>query len=387
MNRSPETQGILRGIGAILRREVPPADLLSGADPAGLLREAERHQVEGLFWEALDRGGLEERLPRQVRDALLLRYHRNGLRNAWIREFLETVVEDLHHRGVEVMLLKGAVLAFGVYDRPEHRGLGDVDFLVREEDFRGLRAALEAFGYRTALPALETTDLPRFAHCVRQVRFAARQGPPVEVHFRLLNLGLPPPVEPAWDTAVPFRLGTAEVRVPSPERFLLHLCLHAQQHAFALLRLFADLTVWSRQGTVETGRFVALARLHRLTTASWLAVRLSEELLGPPSGGDALRIALRPSFWKRALAERVWRISEARRLAVRLGAVEAELPRAFLLGEAPWTEKLAFLWQVAFPPRQWLPAGASRRKHLFTLLRAAGRELRQTGARTAEEAS
>ncbi len=123
------------GLGGefIDHNKVPPLDW-------GLLREAaERHQVQPLVYEAIKEGCYEDRLPADVRNALLLEYHRTGMRNESIGQRIGHILREAAGKGIEVMLLKGAVLAYGTYARPEHRGFGDVDLLVRERDFRGLR--------------------------------------------------------------------------------------------------------------------------------------------------------------------------------------------------------------------------------------------------------
>ena len=177
-------------------------------------------------------------------------------------------------------------------------------------------------------------------------------------HFRLLNTGVATAREPAWDDAEPFEFAGVTVSRPSPERFLLHLCLHAQQHAFALLRLFVDIAVWHRAHPIAADHFAALARRHHLATPAYYALTYTDDLLGLP-GSEGLRMLLRPPVWKRRLFERVWHDRQVRCLQATLGPQEAELPRAFLLGEAPLREKTVFLWNVLLPPSRWL--GSSNR--------------------------
>ena len=152
---------------------------------------------------------------------------------------------------------------------------------------------------------------------------------------------------------------------PSSERFLLHLCLHAQQHSFALLRLLVDIAVWHRADAIDTERFVALARRHHLAAAAYYALTYTADLLGLPDS-ELIRARLRPPAWKRRLFERLWHDQEVRSLKTLLGSMEAELPRAFLLGEAPLRDKAVFLWNVLLPPSRWLDSsiGSATRRRL-----------------------
>ena len=382
MQLTTESSLLLRCVRAGLADEPIDWNETPHPDWAILCNAAQQHRVQPLVYEAFKLGGYEDRLPADVRNALLLEYHRTGMRNGYIEQRIGDMLHEVARKGMEVMLLKGAVLAYRTYARPEHRGLGDVDLLVREQDFRGLREVLEDFGYRTSLPELRNRDLPRYAHCVRQIRFQSKTVPPVEVHFRLLNTGLASETEPAWQDATPFAFGGVQVWHPSTERFLLHLCLHAQQHAFALLRLFADIAVWHRAHSIDAERFVALARRHHLATAAYYALTYTADLLGLP-GSERLRMLLRPPVWKRRVFEHLWQDARVRALDADLGAMETELPRAFLLGDAPLHEKAAFLWQVLLPPRAWIASRNGhgrglRRRHLARIVKGAWRGLGHT---------
>jgi len=368
---TPERHALLAAARAVLAGRAFADDALTGCDPALLAAEAHRHQVAPLLWAALAGTPAEAALPPAVRDDLLLAHHRNGLRNPHLARRLAELAGRLAARGVEAMPLKGLVLAFHAYPAPELRGMGDLDLLVREADFPALAEELERLGYAARLPPLASAELPAYAQTVGQVRFTG-PAPPVEVHFRLLNTGPPPPREPAWDDAVRLKLGGTAMPVPSPERCLLHLCLHAQQHGFALLRLFADLAVARRAFAVDGDRFADLAHRHHLGTTAWFALAWSAELLDPSAPPPPA--ALAPGPLARRLFPCLWRRRRVLALDLPLADPEAELPRAYLLGGAPLAAKARFLVGVALPPRRYL-ARTTRRRHLARLLRGVGRAL------------
>lgn len=387
MQLTAEDSFVLQCVRAVVGRKRIDRDNIRPVDWGRLAELARRHQVEPFVYEAIQAADCENRLPGEVRTQLLLEYHKTGMRNAYVRKRLGEALDEASRKGIRVMLLKGAVLAYGYYPRPELRALGDIDLLIREEDFRGLRGVLELFGYQSSVPQLRESELPRYAHCFQQIRFQSRHVPPLEVHFRLLNLGMAGRSEPAWEDARPLEFGDARIWSPSPERFLLHLCLHAQQHAFALLRLFVDIAVWQRAHPVDAERFVALARRHHLATPAYYALTYTADLLGLPDS-DLLRSRLQPPTWKRRLFERLWHDGQVRSLTALLGSMEAELPRAFLLGEAPIRGKAVFLWNVLLPPSSWLDSSngsATRRRlrHVSRILSGARRGLLGTNtART-----
>lgn len=356
MQLTPEKRFLSRCVRAVLYEEPVAHDEFPRLSWADVSADAKRHQVAPLVYEVIQGPDLEHRIPQEVRSELLLEYHRTGMRNEFIHQRVAEILAEAERKGVEVMLLKGAVLLRSGYSRLEHRTLGDVDLLVRERDFRGLREALEGLGYQSAVPDLCDADLPRYAQCVEQVRFASQRIPPVEVHFRLVNMGVAAAEEPAWHDAEPMDFDGLTVRRPSPERFLLHLCLHAQQHAFAVLRLLVDIAVWHRAHPLDTDRFVALARRYHLATPAFYALTYTADMIGLPES-ELTRTLLRPTKWKRRRFEYLWRDRKIRCLQSTLGSRESELPRAYLLGDAPLSQRAAFLWSVLMPPGRWFDSG------------------------------
>lgn len=142
MQLTTEDNFLLRCVRAGLAGEFIDHNKVPHLDWGLLCEAAERHQVQPLVYEAIKEGGYEDRLPADVRNAFLLEYHRTGMRNGVIEHRVGDILRETTRKGIEVVLLKGAVLAYRAYRRPEHRGLGDIDLLVREEDFVGLREVL-----------------------------------------------------------------------------------------------------------------------------------------------------------------------------------------------------------------------------------------------------
>lgn len=370
--RTPEAEALLAAVRAALGGEAPPTAVLAAADPHRLAELARRHECDAMLYAALA-GANERRLPAAVRDALALTYHRNGLRNRWLAARVGQLLAELAAAGAAAMPLKGVTIAFGAYPAPELRPVGDLDLLVHEDDFPAVAATLHRLGWAAALPPLAPRELPRYAQTIGQVRFAGPQ-PPIEVHFRLLHDGLPAPREEAWADPASIALPglAAPLAVPSPERTLLHLALHAVQHGFSRLRLLADLAAFVRRAPLDAGRLAALARRHRLTTAAWLAWSWADRLLacGPPPD------ALTPPAWRRRLAETLHRRDRVLALAADRLPREAELPLAHLAGGASPGAKLAFAAAVLWPPRGWLPPGG-RRRHLARLAGGIGGVVRR----------
>ena len=73
------------------------------------------------------------------------------------RVVLKEVLGCLAGAGIPVMPLKGALLAYWVYDDPSERRVSDVDLLVPEKSFEAAIAKLAGQGYH-AEPAIQTHE-------------------------------------------------------------------------------------------------------------------------------------------------------------------------------------------------------------------------------------
>ena len=357
-----------------LRRACRPEPLATAAPACDwplLAHSAERHLVGSLLWQALLDAGSAGLPPEEIRDTLRDHYHLCGLRNQVIRQRIDAIYAGCERKGVPLLLLKGGLLAFSAYSRPELRGMSDLDLLVSERDFQGLREVLEADGYLCTIPSLRPEDLPWYSQCFRQVRFQGRRYPPIEVHFRLFNLGIPAPVEGAWSDARTYAVGWGTVAAPSPERFLLHLCLHAHQHGFGLLRSFVDILRWTRVQTIDGPLLAELARSDHLVPTAAFALRYTAFFLDQCDESGLLERLGIPA-WRRTVFDHLWQGRRVRALHAAQRRAEIELPRVYLLGSAPLRHKIRFLRKALFPPSSWLTGphrGAARLHHLRRVLR------------------
>ena len=145
-----------------------------------------------------------------------------------------STVLALRAAGVEVVALKGAVLAFFHYPDPALRPMGDLDLLLK--DPRDLARATEALGGAGWRALLDTPRHRVFARPDERVARPAAEDPDnpirVEIHtsFRLPVLGR------VYDASEELRaesetrdLGGARVNVAAGDAFLTHLLFHAAE--------------------------------------------------------------------------------------------------------------------------------------------------------------
>lgn len=133
----------LRSVIAILNGQLPDE-----IEWTATLATANRGWLGPALYVSLSRAGKLDQLPTEVLDYLKWLHDRNLERNVRLRSQLEQAVSALNGRGIEPVLLKGAIQIFSVPDRDlGARMTSDLDISIDPADDRSAREALGALGY------------------------------------------------------------------------------------------------------------------------------------------------------------------------------------------------------------------------------------------------
>jgi Uncharacterised nucleotidyltransferase len=143
---------------------------------------------------------------------------------------------------IEVVLLKGPVIATWLYGDGEPRWYNDCDLLLREVDLNAAGAVLAGLGYdRLASPPDDPGLLPDI-HSIVWIR--AQDSAVVELHWTLVGLAATP--ESVWETlsgdTAPISVNGVTTRSLGEHARALHLGLHLAQHGRAARQPVEDLT-------------------------------------------------------------------------------------------------------------------------------------------------
>jgi len=121
---------------------MPPA-----IDVASFLSSAQADGILGLLHDRVSATGAAARLPPALVEGLRAGAHRQVALELAQRAELRRVVAAVRSMGLEVLLMKGASLAYDVYPDPAWRVRSDVDMLIRAADRAAVRAGLDDLGY------------------------------------------------------------------------------------------------------------------------------------------------------------------------------------------------------------------------------------------------
>jgi hypothetical protein len=131
-------------------------DLLSGSgaatapmdvDVPAFLAWVAGEGIAGLLHARVDDTGAATRMPPALVDGLRAAAHRQAAVELVRRVELTRVVAAATSRGLEMLLMKGASLAYDVYPDPSWRPRSDVDLLIRADDRAAFGECLDALGY------------------------------------------------------------------------------------------------------------------------------------------------------------------------------------------------------------------------------------------------
>jgi hypothetical protein len=182
----------------------------------------ERH-VTGHFVAAL-RAGAFAATDVQVHDAIET-HHRALAIDLLLERTLVETTELLRGAGIEVRALKGAAFAHTVYPDPALRSYGDVDILVRGEQYDSAIALLRANGGRPRY----AEPRPGFTRSFGKGVCVEMGDDEIDVHrtFVAGPFGIALDAPSLFDAPQMLSLGGTEILALSPVGQFLHACYHA----------------------------------------------------------------------------------------------------------------------------------------------------------------
>lgn len=298
---------------------------------------AHREQAVTLFWRQLS--AFADAVPPEqatqfTQLAQVTEFHLMHLQHRF-----EQAVAALAKAGIDVVLLKGAGLAYTAYSSFAARPMSDVDLLLRPGQAGGAQALLGTLGWDWERGE-ESQEFYANHHHLPPMYDTRGGGATVELHTALFIAGHPLGLtaDAVWDKARPIRVAGTTAFAPHPHHQLLHACLHfAWGHVMqtGAWRTFRDVAAIVRTGEVNWDEFVRLAELTRGASCCYWTFDLAKMLGGLTVVPEPVLLRLRPPL-ARILRERL-----RRHLALMiLGSGSA----------SPSVKLDRFIWEAAIMP-------------------------------------
>lgn len=375
MASSPRTTSARLLLAALTSTPHPSADwnnILSslGAD---WLRE---QSLASMTWWMFRQSDLSDGLQRDLRRAY---YAAAGDAELHRRE-LAHVLRQLNNQQIQVVVFKGAALAYGVYPDPACRTMGDIDLWVAEEDVERARQALCEMGYE----GFSKPDRPPALMALFQgeigLQHRGSEYGLVELHWGVfpgewLRRVAAIDVDAVRQRVVPARLVDETARVLAPEDAIIQSALHTainHQMSMSPLRALVDIALLARHTPIDWSAIAQRARTWHAATAVWLVLSLAVELAGLEEAAEAAR-ELQPSALRRRL---IGRLANAGSLVMMSDLRASRWRYVFLLLLIDrGRDVLRLIFRALWPEREWLTARygrytfTTRLRHLFDAAR------------------
>jgi hypothetical protein len=193
---------------------------------------------------------------------------------------------------IDVLLLKGAGLAYSAYARPTERPMGDIDLLVRPEVALRARDLALANGWTRRRDVPEERSYADHQH-LSPLEDADGLQIGLELHTGLFTHQAPfkLPPEQLWEGARRITVGGHPAYVPSPEDQLLHAALHfawSHEMTFGAFRTLRDVERILAASPIDWPTLVRKARTARGATCCYWTLRLARDLAGVPVPAEVL---------------------------------------------------------------------------------------------------
>jgi hypothetical protein len=210
----------------------------------------------------------------------------------------KNVQQILAEKGIQLLLLKGPHLGCTVYDSPKKRLYGDLDILVKPDDFEKTAALLLENGFE---PFAFDRFTPEIQRDFKHWEFRSPWGIVVELH-RWLSGHDRYPVDGGglFARAEEFTFGETQARGLSCEDLLLHLCLHMGTSYFHVIerKHVADIGLLTNKRRVDWPIFIERVRKAGCRAIAYYALLAAKLQAGASVPADVAR-KLRPGKLRR----------------------------------------------------------------------------------------
>jgi hypothetical protein len=285
---------------SVCRRELGTAgadgDIRFGDDRwRGLIAATLDHGLIGpLYKAALKAGSAPDHILTSVRTAYLTQAARNLQLTTALTEILRAFAEC----DIEVAVFKGPALALMVYGQITYREFTDLDLLVRAENIKRARLALNNLGYRQLGEDIETGNAHKDIQFLRDV-----DGAFVELHWALNppNNRFPLEATGIWDRFDIVYFQNEPIITLSVEDTLIYLCIHASKHRWTSLKWAFDIAqiLTRRAATLNWKRLLQRCTAVGCTRTLFFAVQLATRLFAVKMPAElAVQISMSASLMR-----------------------------------------------------------------------------------------
>jgi Uncharacterised nucleotidyltransferase len=208
-----------------------------------ILQKAKQHHLVPLLYHHLSYYG-EDTVPPEILAILKKEANTSLLRNISLSQELRNIINSLQENSIDVIPLKGLVLAASAYHSLALRQFEDLDIFIQVKDVAQACDLLIAQGY-TPPPEFSQESTNLISEVVQgSYSFIHKQNNlNIELHWSLnrKNFAFPVEFEHVWKRVEEVSLQGEVIPNLSPEDALLFLCMHGSKHCWERMLWICDI--------------------------------------------------------------------------------------------------------------------------------------------------
>ena len=286
MKLSNENEFAIRILRHFLRQKpfIAPDKFPGDINWDKLIAFATHQNILTIIYHVLSRERLLGEIPPEKRNEL----ERDFIgKTAFILQYenlLREISDSFYKEGIPFVILKGPTIALELYEPCEVRPYGDLDLLIKSQDYDKVKDLLSKHEFRVAYP--ETEAYRRTYWNSVDFYFASNQNIAIDLHWDTLMTSWGRNFfngQEIWENTRALDCSGMRLPVLNPMILIPHLCLHlAFHHQFGKLQTLCDLDLAIQKFSkdVDWEKMLKISYEMKIWKAIIYSMRLSKILLG-----------------------------------------------------------------------------------------------------------
>jgi len=261
-------------------------------DWAGVVETSIVHAVSPLLYYGLNQVlQLEPQnraIPSGVLEELQQLFRANQVRSRRMYRVVGEIFKAFKSAGLAAMALKDIQLARVIYPDPGLRPMGDIDILIRQEQYQDVAKCMTQLGFTARPPDLHFTLKYGLGHHF----YRPTDNVWVDLQWNIMQRewdvyhegNFDFQIDQMWGAATTMSVDDFEMMVPKQEDMLFHLCLHLEGHKYSELILFCDIAEFLRHFNhqLDWHYLIELTKKYRAESSVYYVLFLVQQLFGSP---------------------------------------------------------------------------------------------------------
>jgi hypothetical protein len=202
--------------------KVPNIGQLTASDWEKLIQKAKQRKVAAILFYNLSQNGEIDLISKKAKFDLRKNYLSVLSKNVNIYKELAKLLRRLNDEGIPVIVLKGAALAELVYENIALRPMVDIDLIAKSSDIERINQIFLELNWENQEYLSQSGFHEEFSKHANYTNGKVF----IEIHPRIYEF---PNLDP-WLNAVSAKICSNDTFILGKEDFLLHLCLHLEEH-------------------------------------------------------------------------------------------------------------------------------------------------------------